>query len=262
MKYKTFDQIIWEQDVSKHYNPLPLEPGIIQLTDQTLKNFATLYRPSGTTKNTGNGEVALYWLFNKRYGGAYEVERPAGNESADLKVGESYVEVKGWNQDIFSGKRIKIGRFEKLHPLRKMINVVFGVYNVFYAGDYEGERFGKHSYLSESSFGMKGLTRAFDCALLHKNVKNVGEVINHSMYDGLDDPSDFAAQTFVVLAREKMLKKCGSNSFIINARPDKMGRLEVFQIGDLNNIDFDMIKDEGAKVQCSELFLNLMAFVK
>lgn len=264
MRYKTFDEIITTQGVSNHCTPIVLEPGIVSLKSQTLDLFSKLYRPSGTTKNTGNGEVAIYWLYNKAYGGLYKVERIVANESSDLKIDGHKVEIKGWNQDIFSNTRIKIGKFERLHFVRRMINIVFGVYNVFYAGRYEGEgeKFGKSSYLSESSFGINGLTRAFDCALLHKSVQNVSDVVNHSMYEGLTEPIDFAAQTFVVLAREKLMKKCGSNSFIINARPDIMGRLEVFQMGDLNEIDFDIIKNEGARVQCSELFLNLRAFEK
>lgn len=262
MKYKSFEQIIEEEKVPGHDVKVELTPGILELPDHIISIFRQLYRPHGTTKNTGNGEVALYWLFSKKYGGKYDVERPNKCGKADLIINSTPVEVKGWNIDIFDGQRIKVGRFERQHDIRRLINIVFGVYNVFYAGKYHGERHGKRSYLSESSFGINGLTRAFDCALENKYVQtsNVQEVLECKIYEGLKDPSDFAAKTFAVLAKEKLLKKVGSNNFIINARPDKMGRLEIFQFGDLDDVNLKLIKDEGARVQCSELFLNLMAF--
>jgi len=267
MSFKTFDEIIEEHSSPKHNVALELKTGLVQLPADVLPMFKILYRPHGTTKNVGNGEIALYWLLSKKYGGNYEVSRQPGSETADLLVGKVPVELKGWNVDILAGKRIKVGRFEKIHHIRRMINIVFGAYNVFYSGKYSGERYGKGSYLSESSFGVNGLTRAFDCAIKIKDIEskqvdNIRDVLSHKMYEGLEKPEDFAAQTFAALAQEKLLRKIGPGNFIINARPDKIGRIEILQLGDLDQINLDAIKNEGARVQCSELFLNLLAFGK
>jgi hypothetical protein len=265
MLFKTFEQIIEEEKIPNHSLKLELKPGVVVVPPDILPAFKQLYRPHGTTKNVGNGEVAFFWLFNKKYGGLYEVERKGRRGSADVAVNSIPVELKGWAQNVFSGQRIKIGRFERQHEIRRIINIVFGAYNVFYAGKYSGEKHGDLSYLSESSFGIRGLARAFDCALKIKDVEfgrlnNVKEAMSHPMYMGLTEPVDFAAITFATLAKEKLLKKIGSNNFIANVRPDIMGRIEVFQLGDLDNINLEKIKQEGARVQCSELFLDLTAF--
>lgn len=264
MKYKTFEKIIEEEKVPNHSAQIELKHGICELPEQVVPVYRQLYRPHGTTKNTGNGEVALYWLFNKKYGGKYDVERPNKSGKADLIIDSISAEVKAWNFSIFERHRIKVGRFERQHDIRRLINVVFGVYNAFYSGKCSGERHGKRSYLSEVSFGMNGLTRAFRSVLEHDyaHISNVADVLEHRIYAGLEDPADFAAKTFAVLAKEKLLKKVGRNNFIINARPDKIGRLEIFQLGDLDNVNLEVIKNEGARVQCSELFLNLEAFAR
>jgi len=264
MKFKTFDEIIDGMNVLKHHEPFELIPGIIKVPKPLLPNFQKLFRPPGVTKNTGNGEVAMYWLLNRKYGGHYTVEKQSQNDVADFLVNDFPVEIKAWDQSLYEHKRIKIGRFEQYHDIRRLINIIFGAYNVFYAGR-DGEKYGKRSYLSESSFGMNGLTRAFRCALQIKDVNfshfdNLRDIFELPLFEELTDPADFAAKTFAALAKEKLIKKVGPGNFIVNVRPDNIGIIEVLKLGDLENVDLDLIKDDGARVQCAELFLNLLAF--
>jgi hypothetical protein len=265
MKFKTCEEIIRHQNAPIHSSAFELKPGKFQLEPQYIDAFRKLFRPAGLMKNVGNGEVAMYWLMSNQFGGKYDVRRQGGTDKADFLVGGKPVEIKGWNVDVLEGQRIKIGRFESIHSLRRMINIIFGAYNVFYAGRYSDEKHGKESYLSESSFGINGLTRAFECALKIKDIElkhldNIREVLSHEMYHGLEDPRDYAAATFATLAAAKLLKKVGSGNFIVNARPDNIGVIEVLKLGDINSFNFDLIKNEGARVQCSELFVDLTAF--
>lgn len=266
--YKTFEEIIKEQKVGNHNSSFGLFSGSFSLEPELLPRFKQLFRPHGTTKNTGNGEVALYWLLDKKYGGAHEVEKNPGNDQADFLVDGQKVEIKGWDLDIFDNQRIKIGRFESLHDLRRIINVVFGAYNVFYSGKYSKDKHGKDSYLSESSFGFNGLTKAFDCSLKIKEINlnhldNLRSILNSPMFAGLTEPEDFAAKFFAVLAARKLSHKVGRQNFIINARSGKnIGRIDTIKLNDLDvrDCNLDLIKNDGVRVQCSELFVNLCIF--
>jgi len=267
VSHKSFEQIIDELRVPNH-DFFELIPGKTNIPENLLPYFKRLFRPAGVSKSVGNGEVAMYWLLDRKYGGIYDVASQSGGGAglADFLVDGVPVEIKGWNQDLSQGDKIKVGRFERSHKLRRMINIIFGAYNVFMSGRV-GEKYGKDSYLSEISFGMNGLTRAFDCALRVKDVKlgyldNLREVLSMPCYEGIDEPSDYAAKTFAMLARKKLANKIGPGNFIVNVRPDKIGQIEAIQLGALTveEIDLDIIKDGGACVRCAELFVNLLAF--
>lgn len=264
--YKTFEEIIEEQQVPNHASSFELISGTFQIEPQFSSSFEKLFRPRDTTKTVGNGEVAIYWLLHKRYGGKYDVQNNPDMCSADLLIGDTKVEVKSWHTT--ANKRIKIGRFESFHDLRRMINIILGAYNVFFAGSHTLDKHGKSSYLSEASFGMNGLTRAFECALKIQDVPsiachNIKEILKNPIYDGLTTASEYATATLAVLAASKLKQKIGPHNYIINIPVKKQGVIEVIKLGslDIKDCNFQMVANDGVRVHCSELFVNLEAFV-
>jgi len=268
--FKTFDEIIKSLDIGTHSTSYRLESGRFYVEEVYMPQFKALYRPAGVSKSVGNGEVALYWLLNKDFGGQYEVNLSSGQDQADFVVDTHKVEIKGWANSILNNHRIKVGRFESFHELRRLLNVIFGAYNVFYAGHYSDDKHGPLSYLSEVSFGINGLTRAFDCAIKIKDIPlkhldNVRDTLAHPMFNGLVYPRDFAAEYLATLAATKLKTKIGSGNYIMNALPGKhIGVVDTLRLGEISVTECDMekIKNDGVKIRCSELFINLQAFEK
>lgn len=72
------------------------------------------------TKGSGNGEIALYWLLQKKY--RSKVADGRGGSEPDLKVSGVGVEVKAYDT-----KKIGLGRFGDQRDNRLLLSIAFGI---------------------------------------------------------------------------------------------------------------------------------------
>jgi hypothetical protein len=108
--------------------------GLMRISTPDLNTFNRLFTVA-PNKGVGNGEVALYWLYNwqtkpsnpLRPGKAYENR---GENQPDLVINNRKVEVKATK----SHSTIDLGRFGEYKDFLNMVSLVMSVYN-FIEGD-------------------------------------------------------------------------------------------------------------------------------
>jgi hypothetical protein len=229
--------------VSKQYE---LKSGKLELNPIDLENYQKLFRPANVSKDVGNGEVGLFWLFNKEYGGIYDVSENRGEGRPDLKIGNKLLEVKAY-------KRIRapllIGRIESNYEVRKYIKFAVGCYNCFKA-----DRNDNIDFLSDMYLTVRDLTRAMEVAL---DVEK--SFFQHSWFVDCKEAVDYTAKIFALLAEEKLKEKPGEGNFIINTNPDKIDEIKIFQVKNVNEMNLDVIKKNGAILTSTGLRLKLAA---
>ena len=140
---KTFDRI---PTTKKSYSIPNKQSATIQLTGTDKEIFQQLFSPAGVSKNTGNGEVGLFWLFNcdetniKKFTAAGSNNRcklnQGGSEQTDpdLKVGNTLLEVKAYPGGSFvgpgTGKLEGLTRFSRFKEFIAMANMLAAVDNL------------------------------------------------------------------------------------------------------------------------------------
>lgn len=141
--FKTFDRIPMvmgpNNDGKTGYGlPTAKKSHTLTLKGADLEIFKKLFSPAGVSKNTGNGEVALYWLFNcdvnniKKFSKNGATNRcnlnQGGNEMTDpdLKIGTKLLEVKSYPGGAFAGpgkgKLEGLTRFNRFKEFIKIAN--------------------------------------------------------------------------------------------------------------------------------------------
>jgi hypothetical protein len=111
-----------------------IKPGLMRISTPDLDTFNRLFKIT-TNAGVGNGEVALYWLYNwqikpgnpMRPGKAFENR---GGNAADLMINGKPVEVKATKNH----NTIGLGRFGSQKDFINMVELVLGVFN-FIEGD-------------------------------------------------------------------------------------------------------------------------------
>lgn len=134
------------------YSILNQDQFTISVSDKSTKGspsdklvFEELYtvKPADAGSQVGNGEVALFWLFNGMNG---KVESTGGSFKADLKISNHNIEVKAYDKSV-----VKIGRFQRQTEFLELVNTIFSVYNL---ANEQNEIF------SVFSFNFESLTKA------------------------------------------------------------------------------------------------------
>ena len=102
------------------------EDGNVNSTD--LRYYKELYykgpktaKGGESSKGSGHGEIAMYWLLQKEYPGQVQDNRREGRDAADLKVGNTTLEVKA-----VGTKLVQYGRIGSEAGILGLLNVVFG----------------------------------------------------------------------------------------------------------------------------------------
>ena len=101
----------------------------IQISGEDLEVWKSLYEVSppkkgeeeGQTKGVGNGEIALYWLYNYSESGVKVTEGREGDDP-DLYFNGVGVEVKAYGKPI-----IGLGRFASDKDNLSLLNIIFGI---------------------------------------------------------------------------------------------------------------------------------------
>lgn len=240
----SFDSII--EDTFKENIPavkgkysLPNATSVFKIDSQDEEAFKALFYKA-PDKSVGNGEVALYWLFN--YGNPASPGNRArenrGADDPDLLVDGKGVEVKSYNSH---DKKSTLGKFKSDVESRKLINALFGITNMSRVFGEEG------SFNSEVVFNMSVLRDSFNEVLKIQrifNEDNVKEVLGSypvfaemqkqvstllGMVDS-KDPEDLAKRVMVTLLKNKLDKKPGAGNYIINLKEKNPLDIKIFRI--------------------------------
>jgi len=131
---------------------------VLTLTGRDKENFQKLFNPAGVSKNTGNGEVALYWLFNcdvnniDKFTSGGSGNRCKLNQGGteqtdpDLKIGTKLLEVKSYAGGAFvgqgKGKLEGLTRFNRFKEFVKMANLLAAADNFLNLDQLEKESTG------------------------------------------------------------------------------------------------------------------------
>jgi len=165
--FKTFDKIPMVMGPNNNgqggYGLPTKKSKVITLANKDLENFKKLFSPAGISKNTGNGEVALYWLFNCDAKNIDKLTKnglnqrctlnQGGNEQTDpdLKVGNKLLEVKSYPGGAFAGsgkgKLEGLTRFSRFKQFIKIANLLAAADN-----------FLNEEQLEEDSTGIQNLS--------------------------------------------------------------------------------------------------------
>jgi hypothetical protein len=132
VKLSEYDQIVADTIGDGKTYPMPTgtytigENGNVNATD--LKYYKDLYykgpktaKGADASKGSGHGEIAMYWLLQKVYSGQVQDNRREGRDAADLKVGNTTLEVKA-----VGSKLVQYGRIGSEAGILGLLNVVFG----------------------------------------------------------------------------------------------------------------------------------------
>ena len=180
---ETYDMVIkkhlvenrgWDPEkpipTSKHIYPFPGKGGNtfdIRVKPDDLKwwqEFWELTPPKegeteGGTKGVGNGEVALYWLYNHSKS-PVNVLDTRGADNPDLEFNGVGVEVKAFKSHV--GKK-SLGRFGQDREQLKMLGIIFGInaLTTIFKGIPEGKKKGPKD-VNPLTWDGKNLVEAFE----------------------------------------------------------------------------------------------------
>lgn len=240
----SFDSII--EDTFKDGIPavqgqykLPKETGMFQISPKDAAPFKELFFKA-PDKSVGNGEVALYWLFNYANPKAPSdrARENRGADDPDLLVDGRGLEVKSYPSH---SKKSTLGKFKSDVESRKIINALFGFTNMTKVLGEEGD------FNSEVVFNLNTLRDAFEQVQRVKEIlkkDDVQEVLgSYTLFSDLlnqankltslvegGTPEDLAKKTMIILLKNKISKKPGPGNYIINMLPSEPTNAKIFRI--------------------------------
>jgi len=256
---------------SKNKYPFPGRGGStfsIQVKADDKKVFDTLYNVAppkkgeeeGETKGVGNGEIALYWLYNFSDSGV-NVEEGREGDDPDLYFNEVGVEVKAYKSH--NGK-IGLGRFGADRENLALLSVIFGINALSKAlggGDLART-------VNPTNFSGADLMPAFEQVLdlekiddldglatkypIFKTLKDNLNTINSALEDP-DDAKDASIAMAYKMLEAKLGRKPGDGGYLANIL--KNGDIKFFAISlDKLRSSEDLLDNFSAKQ--SALMLN------
>ena len=215
----------------------------------------------GQTKGVGNGEIALYWLYNFSDSGIEVTEGRAGDDP-DLYFNGTGVEVKAYGKPI-----IGLGRFGADKENLGLLSVIFGINALSKALGGEGTT----RTVNPTNFKGSDLVPALQQVLdleeiddlpslagkypIFKTIQNNIAVVNKALNDPTNATEAAIAMSFQLLD-SKLGRKPGNGGFLA----DVLGNGDIKFYGiDLNKLrsSEDLLNNFGSKQ--SSLYLNFGA---
>lgn len=212
-----------------------------------------LFFKDAGTKEVGNGEVALYWLYGGLNGKAKETR---GGNDPDLMINRKPVEVKAYK----SHNSISLGRFQDRRQFRALVNTLFGVANLENAFGGTGEGRGKQTFKGELAFlygdllssaqsflNLKGVIDNNSKALMKFPIfkqmkKTIGQFESGMKSIGYNERNATANGISVALMKYLITvslgEKPGNKGYIANIRPSNIFDV-YFHYIDLDNMNDD-----------------------
>ena len=275
-----------------NYDLTMLENKVSAVNQQDLSYFRQLFQVTppkagkalGTdaTKGSGNGEVALYWLFNKTYKGTLfdgrgegepDLKITDGDPKAKAKIG---IEVKSYGGGM--DRIIGLGRFGEQHEERRILSVALGLKALVDTINLTAPS----RMPSLDTFNELELTSAFEVVSTFDNNKQLRASqfpLIISMYNQIDQVKTFlglgntqgifdiadakhgAAKMMLAFLKRKLNDKPGFGGYMVDVTGDgKIDGLKIPSAENINMLDPDKVlknvKADGAtlKVNFGKLF--------
>ena len=199
---------------------------------------------SAGSLGVGNGEIALYWLYN--FSNSAKVEEGRDGDDPDLFFNGKGVEVKAWEKD--TGLK-GLGRFGADKENLSLLSIIFGfnaLVSVFEGGKTPPKSINPTNFsglqLAEAMEKVKEFKSLLDANSslsneypLFKNIQdNVDRVYSTLDISDGDDSKEMASKMAVKLLEPKLSRKPGDGNHLANVKTN--GDIKFFQI------DFDKLK--------------------
>ena len=238
IQVKQDDRAVWD----KLYNVAPPKKG----------------ETEGETKGVGNGEIALYWLYNYSNSGV-EVSEGREGDDPDLFFEGVGVEVKAYSKH--TGK-IGLGRFGADRENLALLGVIFGINALSRTlGGDAGPAINPTNFLGKSlpaifktvfdleEIDLESLAGKYP---IFKTLKDNIDYINKEL-DNPSSPEEAAKAMAHKLVSSKLSRKPGNGGYLANVL--KNGDVKFFAI------DLDTVKDSDAllsdfNVKQSAIYVN------
>lgn len=273
---ETYDTVIKKGLGLKPEDSIPLAQGSYKLEGGTfdfnvasedMENFNKLYplappktgETEGQTKGVGNGEIALYYLYQYQKT-PLNVEDGRGDDQPDLIMNGVGVEVKAMKSHT---GQIKLGRFGKDRENLYLLSNIFGLYTL--TKTFEGE---DTPSINPTNFSATILPTALKAVYDFNKIDNLDELvktypqvfgqINKNIKTVLrflktpKNEEDAAIATAKRLAKSKLERKPGYNGYLANVL--KNGSIKFFKI-DESKLEGQELLD-NLKVAQSTISLN------
>lgn len=198
--------------------------------------FSKIYKIT-VDQGMGNGEIALYWLFNHQEGGNTPASENRGKgikDAADLDINGTKVEVKSYGTD---GK-IKLGKFAKDYKNLRILNTIFALDTLTKVFNPEI----KKKVIIPTNFKTEELTDACkgvwklksidleELASVYDIFKDLRDNFNNLMRYTNDpnEPVEMAKMVITAICKRKFALKPGLDQFIVEVSPE--GALDWFKV--------------------------------
>jgi hypothetical protein len=252
-----YDNVIKKALGLKENEPIPTPKGSYKLNDSTFSVqvnasdkaiFDKLYNVAppkkgedeGETKGVGNGEVALYWLYQYSNN---NVEVGRAGDDPDLFINGKGVEVKAYKSH--TGK-IGLGRFGADKENLQLLSVIFGIKALSEALGNKQEK----STINPTNFKGSDLTPAFEQLIqlekipdleslasqysIFATIKQNIDTLNQSLNNPKDAKDGAQAMAYKMI-ESKLGRKPGNGGYLANVL--KNGDIKFFKI------ELDKVKD-------------------
>lgn len=212
--------------------------GTVESSD--LANYKALYHKTPKTaaggessKGTGHGELAMYWLLQSTHKGDVTDNRTASRDAADLNVGGKTLEVKA----LGGKKTIPFGRIGNETKALAILNIVFGATSLSTA--IENEEFvNDGNSLGFKPEQLKAAVRAFDALRTNKGLQDLETGQNgmpkvdfiaqimarfNAAYKAIGEyktSEEGAGKLALNLLSRKILSKLGGSGYIVDVTPN------------------------------------------
>jgi hypothetical protein len=230
-----------------------------QVSSEDKSEFVKLYNVAppkkgeteGETKGVGNGEVALYWLY--QYSGN-DVKIGRSGDDPDLFINGKGVEVKAYKSHV--GK-IGLGRFGTDRDNLQLLSIIFGIKAL---SEVLGSK-DKGPAVNPTNFKGTDLIPAFEQVLELERIPDLGRLATQynvfatikqnidTVNTELKNPTDAKEGARAMAAKmveSKLSRKPGNDNYLANVLPN--GSIKFFQISfeKLNN-DENLLDNFAAK---------------
>ena len=214
---------------------------------------------SAGSLGVGNGEIALYWLYNFSNSGVAVTEGREGDDP-DLRFNKVGVEVKAYKNP---NGTVGLGRFGQDKENLALLSIIFGLNTLSEVlGDeppeksvnptnFNGQQLEDAMQVLIDFDSIDGLNSLAEQYPLFKSIQNNIDSVK-SKLGNFDDARSGAILMADRLVRSKLERKPGNGGYLANVKPD--GGLKFFQI-DLDRLESDVLLN-SFKVSQSAILLK------
>lgn len=268
----------YDQVIIKCFGQIPKVHGDYKLSPEStklhiheddLENFKQIYNlappkkgeQEGNSRGSGNGEIALYWLFHHQQNSIPTRDARNGSDP-DLIVGDIGCEVKAYKSH--DGK-LGLGRFGNDKENLKLLNIVFGFYSLISIVKPTNKK--RNKQVTSTNFNGNELLDAFNSIFLFvlentdKQLKGIFAQINNNinaLLEELGNPQNAEEATAILLInviKSKLSIKPGNLGYLANIKNDGDIFIYLIDFTKLNNLAINILT-KNISVDQSAIYIN------